>query len=355
MSSLVSASRGARAAAPIRRFLRCVGDDAPLYALLSTYLAATFAFALELDAARRIPWPFYWKHYATLFATALLLFALVLAVADDPRRPLRAFGRRVRALAAPRPAATALFLLALPLLFDGYTTAKNLLSVSRTFDWDLRLADADRWLHGGTDPWRWLFPWLGHEPVTRVLEAFYDTGWFLTNSLTVAAVALVRRDDALRGQFFTTFLLAWILLGTLAAGFFLSAGPAYFGHVTGDHERFGPLVSFLSFSHGLEHSASDYQAYLWRLFQRGDAGFGSGISAFPSMHLAMSTLSALAGFRLHRAAGVALSAHGAVILVGSVHLGWHYALDGYASIAAVILLWYAVGRGLCRLRRPPLA
>jgi hypothetical protein len=44
-----------------------------------------------------------------------------------------------------------------------------------------------------------------------------------------------------------------------------------------------------------------------------------------------------------------------VILVGSVHLGWHYALDGYASIVAVIVLWHAVGRGLRRLPRPPLA
>lgn len=354
MSSQVSTSRGVPAAASIRRFLRCVGDDAPLYALLAAYLAATFAFASRLDATERILWPFYWKHYATLFGTSLLLCALVLSVGDDPRRPLRAFGQRLTAVAAPRPAATGLFLLALPLLFDGYTTAKNLLSISRGFDWDLRLADADRWLHGGTDPWRWLFPLLGHEPVTRVFEAFYDTGWFLTNSLAVAAVTLARRDDALRGQFFATFLLAWILLGTLAAGLFLSAGPVYYGHVTGDHQRFGPLASFLSFSHGLDHSASDYQAYLWRLHQRGDAGFGSGISAFPSMHLAMSTLTALLGLRLHRALGLVLAAHGAVILVGSVHLGWHYALDGYASIAAVVLLWHAVGRGLRRLRRPPL-
>ena len=355
MPSLVSTSRGAQAAASLRRFLRCVGDDAPLYALLVIYLAATFTFALQLDATRRILWLAYWKHYATLFGMALFLCALVLAIGDDPRRPLTAFGRRLAALAAPRPAATALFLLALPLLFDGYTTAKNLLSVSGTFDWDIRLAEADRWLHGGTDPWRWLFPLLGHEPVTRALEVLYVPGWFMTMCLTVAAATLARRDDTLRGQFFATFLLAWMLLGTLAAGLFLSAGPAYFGHVTGDHDRFGPLISFLSFSHGLDHSASDYQTYLWRIFQGEGAGFGSGISAFPSMHLAMSTLSALVGFRLHRRAGVVATAYAAVILAGSVHLGWHYAVDGYASIVAVILLWHGVGRGMDRLGRRPLA
>ena len=37
-----------------------------------------------------------------------------------------------------------------------------------------------------------------------------------------------------------------------------------------------------------------------------------------------------------------------VILTGSVHLGWHYAVDGYVSAAAVLLLWVASGPVLRR-------
>jgi hypothetical protein len=38
----------------------------------------------------------------------------------------------------------------------------------------------------------------------------------------------------------------------------------------------------------------------------------------------------------------------AIILAGSVQLGWHYALDGYFSIAATAGIWKAVGWALRR-------
>jgi hypothetical protein len=33
-----------------------------------------------------------------------------------------------------------------------------------------------------------------------------------------------------------------------------------------------------------------------------------------------------------------------VIFIGSIHLGWHYAIDGYASALATAAIWIAVGR-----------
>jgi hypothetical protein len=33
-----------------------------------------------------------------------------------------------------------------------------------------------------------------------------------------------------------------------------------------------------------------------------------------------------------------------LILLGSVHLGWHYAVDGYAGALGAALLWHLVGR-----------
>jgi hypothetical protein len=30
-------------------------------------------------------------------------------------------------------------------------------------------------------------------------------------------------------------------------------------------------------------------------------------------------------------------------MIGSVHLGWHYALDGYVGAACALVIWFAVG------------
>ena len=34
----------------------------------------------------------------------------------------------------------------------------------------------------------------------------------------------------------------------------------------------------------------------------------------------------------------------AVILMGSVHLAWHYAIDGYVSAAFVLSVWFGLKR-----------
>jgi membrane-associated phospholipid phosphatase len=67
--------------------------------------------------------------------------------------------------------------------------------------------------------------------------------------------------------------------------------------------------------------------------------FASGISAMPSMHVAMATLFAIAGFRRSRLLGGIFTVYALTIWVASVHLGWHYALDGVVGAAMMGALW----------------
>jgi hypothetical protein len=70
------------------------------------------------------------------------------------------------------------------------------------------------------------------------------------------------------------------------------------------------------------------------------------------MHVAIPVLLAGTGWRIHRVAGWALTVFAVLILLGSVHLAWHYAVDGYVSIVAVPLLWWLVDRMYDRLEAP---
>mgnify|MGYP003410990741 CR=1 FL=1 len=44
-----------------------------------------------------------------------------------------------------------------------------------------------------------------------------------------------------------------------------------------------------------------------------------------------------------RPVGLFFAAYAGVILLGSVHTGWHYAVDGYAGIALAAACWWICG------------
>jgi hypothetical protein len=62
------------------------------------------------------------------------------------------------------------------------------------------------------------------------------------------------------------------------------------------------------------------------------------------MHVAMATLFALLCWRVRRWLGVIMTIFALVIMIGSVHLAWHYAIDGYVGASGILLIWCLVGR-----------
>ena len=38
-----------------------------------------------------------------------------------------------------------------------------------------------------------------------------------------------------------------------------------------------------------------------------------------------------------------LTAFAVIIQIGSVHLGWHYAVDGYIGASLTLAVWFGVG------------
>jgi hypothetical protein len=84
------------------------------------------------------------------------------------------------------------------------------------------------------------------------------------------------------------------------------------------------------------------QHTLWNDYIAGHGRLG-GISAMPSMHVTIAALMAIWGWRINRVIGLALTAFAAVILIGSIHLAWHYAVDGIAGITLAAIFWAMAG------------
>jgi hypothetical protein len=162
-----------------------------------------------------------------------------------------------------------------------------------------------------------------------------------------------RRD--VRRRFFLTYVLVYILLGTAAAIALSAAGPCYYAGVTDDPSPYRPLMDYLK---GLDATqpliAVRVQHTLWENYASGSNMPFVGISAMPSVHVAVAVLFAITGWQTARWLGWLLTGYAAVILVGSVHLGWHYAVDGYAGMAGALGIWTVVGIFL-RGGSPPVA
>jgi hypothetical protein len=290
-----------------------------------------------------------------LVLPVLLSLGLILALAQGLRRrsksPLRDLARALRArFGSPMLLIAALApLILIPVVIAAYGVLKQLLPLISSFAWDDAFAAFDRALFLGRQPWELTHFLLGGHGATFFIDWLYAL-WVPLLFIAIPGVALFApRYD--RARFLLSFAIAWILLGVVGAYLGASAGPCYAALVgAGSAGEFAPLMARLNDyanSYGTL-GAVQWQGILWDAHVSRDYGFGMGISAMPSLHNAIVVLYALALARAGRGWRLAGWAFAVLIFVGSIHLGWHYAADGIVSAAAMLAIWWAVGRYLHR-------
>ncbi|MEX0809113.1 MAG: phosphatase PAP2 family protein [Dongiaceae bacterium] len=309
--------------------------------------------AIVIGAALRMPthrslWA-YLPTYMVLmpFAVACLLLGhtLYIIVAIRPRRPLQLFAQhlRDRFFILDRLAIALPLLIFIPLFGGAFTLVKAAIPRINPFAWDPAFVELDALLHFGYQPWELLQPILGGSLATAIVGWLYSL-WFFMLSLVWTWQAFSLRNPTLRLQFFYSLLLTWIVFGIVAAIYFASVGPAFYGLLNDGPDPFEPLLDALRATNE-EHvlGALVAQGMLWDNYMLRDVRLGGGISAMPSMHVAMALLFALVGWRTARWLGIVFFTYFLIVLIGSVHLGWHYAIDGYAMVPGVLLVWWLSG------------
>jgi hypothetical protein len=230
----------------------------------------------------------------------------------------------------------------LPLFMNAFGSWKAAIPQIHPFSWDLQLMQWDRLLHGGTDPWRLLEPMLRRPWV--VWASDYGYTLFVPAQTAVVLWQVWSTDYPHRRRFLISYLLAWILLGTAAAIALSSAGPCFYGYIVQGPNPFVPLFELLGAVHARHPvGALEAQGILWASHTRGLALPFAGISAMPSMHLALPMLFVLVAWKSGPPLRLLFLAYLGFNLVSSVLLGWHYAIDGYAAMLGMVMIWAAVG------------
>ena len=327
-----------------------LGKDSSVYILILLYIGIAWLAAWYAGASDRFSILVYpattVRVIITLALSALVVFSSYVALIVKPpsfvQYVQKSIGRLLCSEAFFRASG---LLIVFSLFFSSVSSFKALIPVLQPFAWDEVFIHLDQVLHVGKQPWQWLQPVFGYPWVTVAVNAVYNL-WFFVMFMVLFWQFLDVRKERRRQAFLVTFVLTWAINGSLLAMVFSSAGPCFLDRLfPGASHPFTELMAYLNaVNETLPVWAITTQDALWRLYEAQRVDAGAGISAMPSMHVSVAWLIYLLVRReapwMHWLAVLFV----AFILIGSVHLGWHYAIDGYFSIASTSLIWWLVGK-----------
>jgi hypothetical protein len=231
-------------------------------------------------------------------------------------------------------------ILIVPLFLASFTAAKSSIPYLVGFSWEAFWANADAAILG-QDAWKIAHAWLG-DGQEQIFELVYAGVWGFALLFSFSFVALACGPRRL-ATFYTAMFATWFLAGFVAAYAFSAAGPV-FAHITDPRlaDRFGPLTATLA-SHltpgGLVQIT---QQTLETSLKHHMIVFGGGVSAMPSMHLAVAMVFIMATRRTLWSA-IAIS-FWLLIFVLSAYFGYHYWLDGIVGSIIAVLCWLGAER-----------
>lgn len=251
-------------------------------------------------------------------------------------------------LAPSRVANTLHAFVANGVFFVGFMTIKKNIPIAIPFAWDHALMQLDRALHFGFLPHEILAPLFDYPFILFLVNVNYNL-WFAALTAFFFWQGFRRDDTPLRQQYLLSYLMTW-LVGTCVAGTLLSsAGPCFYGFLADGPNPYAGLLNALEQANAVYPVwAVPTQATLWQSHLAGHGDI-EGVSAMPSMHVGTTILFILCALRSgHRWLVWFTIVFALSIFIGSIQLGWHYAVDGYAGALIAIACWKLSGWWLKR-------
>lgn len=263
----------------------------------------------------------------------LIAIALTRRKSAHPTRTLLRIVRRQRHWLIR---GVALTLLHIP-IGRAFATYKASIPFVNQFEWDQRFADFERAIFS-VDTWRLTHAVIGDGGTVAIDRIYALWGTYLI--LLAGWIGFTRNRD-IQIKAAIAFNLTWFGLGSALATYFASVGPCFYERYYGS-DRFAPLMAILAKADS-DHSLLAFKAMEYLSANSGTGALGTGISAMPSLHVATATLGVVIAFATGARPWVKTLAivFAATIMLGSVHLGWHYAIDGIVSAPLTVAIWFA--------------
>jgi len=235
----------------------------------------------------------------------------------------------------------------LPVIF--LLAYKSLVPFVNPYSWDQVFSSWDYTLHFGHYPSALVGTLVDSLHAGKVMDLAYGC-WFLAVFGTCGFALFIDRQVHRRMRFIWSFLLAWIIGGCFMAEWLSCVGPLFYHQFYPDMpDIYAPLIDRLTRVDAEQGIAVFHYRQLIVDWTRNDRHIDANtLAAMPSIHVWIAALIAL----YWRDVGPKVFAFATVfcvlIILSTIYLGIHYAVDGYVSLAIVIPLWWGIGKILDR-------
>ena len=326
------------------RVIKQLLADAPVYAIVAPLFAVCLSLQLKYDTLPDLNDIAY--NFRLYFAACLVLgfgHILLLLARDRPQSPIAHIRKEYTGrLTDPRTIASLPAFVLIVFMMPLFSAMKSMISLFNAYSWDTTFIAWDRFLFFGNDAWEVMQPVLGYPIVTATLAFFYHL-WILIPYVGTIFVLFYRVMRPVARQYLLSFFMSWALIGGLMATLLASVGPCFMEPLLGDPTFVDQMAYLNAANEQFPIMTLRVQALLVEWYQTSENGLGAGITAMPSMHVAIALLFWLAVRKVSPLFNRLLLAFFVMTWVSSVHLAYHYAVDGLVSVIAVIVIWKFAG------------
>ena len=225
-----------------------------------------------------------------------------------------------------------------------FSTMKSVIHYVQPYNIDAWLVKIEQIVHLGFLPTTLIDHTIHWGGFYQFLDVFYVL-WFLGIYLYVTLIILGDSFAHLRERYLFCFAGVWFVIGNIVACLMASVGPIY----VEDYFKTNPsdAMAAVRASADIFEVESEKTKLMAVFFKNLIMEFASnrtvvdpnGISAMPSVHVAIAALMMFHAKHVNRALFVASILFFACIFAGSVLLAWHYAIDGYVAVLLTYGLW----------------
>ena len=301
----------------------------PFEKLVLLYLVFTYCFASLKHFTIDLLWGYFFYHFFSFFAFGFILligYFIVLSIVKRSMGTALTFFKKnyfnfYFVFDCIRIAVATIITLIL------YLNLKQAIHLVNPRLFDNFFLNLDKIIHFNYSPILLSLKIPIHSWIWGFIDKLYVT-FFPKNIIFLWIFILQTKSKILMQQFVMAFCLLWIL-GGLCYFLFPALGPCYYLPDLFKNPS-TPIATYL-------------QKLLWNAYTNGPThkylkSF-LGIAAMPSLHIAFSFLCAIFSYKISKLLCLFTCIYTMLILFGSVILGWHYTIDGYAGIILSILIY----------------